>query len=260
MKVKLEEKFDIAEFETKLKSILQDDSLENRKFIHSFLEEKRKETNFNELEGYYKKVKFGIIVGIIIVALVITFSVINMLKNGESISGNNTKQGTSIITNKEVQPILKATYHIAYFEDIEIIDKLSKDLNLSENEYAKFIYYSPDDVGKEILIKKDSISLQPKFIKVEFKKLGYIFGLSINSFLRDTNQSKRLIISGNMPKTPSDVKRRGDSLHLINKDQFELLKKNNHEVLIFLKSKPTIETQKLMNKFDKNNIKYEIIK
>ena len=250
---------ELNEFERQLKSRLtvKKEDEKNLNFLKEFLSQKRNQINFINIDNSIKieinninepempkplNKKIPII--LIIIAIIAISAIYYFIQK-----------------QTETTSILKATYHIAYFEDIDIVDRLSKDLNLIENEYAKFIFYKPTNIIDSLLITKESKSNQPAYVKVEFKNLKDIYKNTINSFIADTNANKKLVILGNMPTTPLDVRRKGDKQHFISKDQFDILKKvDNLEVDFFFNSNPTYESNYLISRLNVYNLKYKINK
>jgi len=251
---------ELNEFERELKSRLtvKKEDEKNLQFLKEFLEKKKNETTFIHIgdniqininppnnpvgkdKSTFKKrnVLYLIITSIIITSIIIFF----------------------LLPPEPVQQTLKATYHIAYFEDIEIIDKLSKDLNLSENEYAKFIFYKAFK-RDTILFQNGKANLFPTYEKVEFTDLSHIFRSMVENLLNDTTSKVHFVFVGNMPETPQDIIKNGSKLKWIIREQFQKLsKKNNLSVKIILKDEKRKEIGEFIEKFEENNIKYEIIK
>jgi len=81
------------------------------------------------------------------------------------------------------------------------------------------------------------------------------------NLLNDTTSKVHFVFVGNMPETPQDIIKNGSKLKWIIREQFQKLsKKNNLSVKIILKDEKRKEIGEFIEKFEENNIKYEIIK
>ena len=242
------EEFD--EFIKRVKLVNRTIDLKNQQVIYDIINKKKLESDFKDL--YNKRRKKDLVIKFSIYAFTIIFlATFSAIIIKEYIFN-------SVNLNKSIKT--KAVYHIAYFEEINIIPTILKDINLKSNENAKLIFYHPYGIS-DIFIKNDTINVQPIYYKVEFHNLAFIFMNLLNNFFLDTNQNKQIIIIGNLPETPQEIIKYNIKQRLITNEQFQLLSKNNNlEIKIILNKSQQKEIESLISKFEEYNIKYKIIK